>query len=652
MRHPRILLRLALLGSFLLSAGLGRPVQAKDDWLPIPPEELALKDNPVSPGSPAMILYREMFTDDLNAFEKHYFRIKVFTEEGKKQADVEIPYFKGPFRVDDIKARTIRPGGSVVPFEGKAFDKVLVKYRWLKYNAKVFTLPEVQVGSIIEYQYKLRWNTMWLYNTRWSLNRNLFTRRAHFSLRPNGGMSLAWIAVRVPGNQTPQEKDGLLRMELQNIPALPEEDYAPPEEELTMRVSFFYTRRQLEPPEEFWKREGKEWHRYVDDFIGKRKGIERAVAEMVAPDDAPEEKLRKIYARVLQIRNLSYERTKTEKEVKREKLKDNNNVEDVLANGYGGRWEINRLFVALARAAGFQADVVRIARRDDVFFNFNLLDDGQLNSEVALVRLGNEDRYFDPGTRFCPFGLLSWERTGVKGIRLDKEGGVFVTTTQPVSAGAVQERTAALRLDEEGNLEGTVTVLFAGQEALRRRLDALDEDDAGRKKSIEDEVKGWFPPAAQVEITRIDGWEGTAEPLTVEFTLHVPEFAVPTGRRLLLPLGVFQSQQQHPFQHAQRTHPIYFRHPYQQVDRVTIELPEGYRVESLPAPRDKSADMGRYRIAGQNQPGQVQVERLLVMSGYYFDKAYYSLLRSFYDEVKKGDESQAVLEAGEVGGAK
>ncbi len=650
MRSPSSLRLLAVCS--LLAGIASLPAAGKDDWLPITPEELALKDNPAQPGSSAMILYREMFTDDLNAFEKNYYRIKVFTEEGKKQADVEIPYFKGPFWLDDIKARTIRPDGSVVEFTGKPFDKMIVKYRWLKYNARVFTLPQVEVGSIIEYQYKLRWNSMWLYGTRWSFNRTLFTRRARFSLRPNGAMNLNWISIRVPGNKAPQEKDGLLQMELENIPGLPQEEYMPPEEELTMRVSFFYTRESLVPPDQFWKREGKQWSAIVDDFIGDRKGIREAVGGIVGPNDSPEEKLRKIYARVRQIRNLAYERTKTEKEEKREKLKDNNNVEDVLKHGYGGRWEINRLFVALARAAGFPADVVRIARRDNVFFNFSLLDDDQLNSEVAVVRLGNEDRYFDPGTRFCPFGLLAWERTGVKGIRLDKDGGVFVTTTQPVSAGAVEERTAALRLDEEGSLQGTVQVLYRGQPALRRRLDALDEDDAGRKKMIEDEVKGWFPSAAQIEITSITGWEGSEEPLTVECTLNLPGFAIPTGRRLLLPLGLFQSQEQHPFRHAQRVHPIYFRYPFQDVDRVTIELPEGYRIESLPAPRDKPADLGRYRIAGQNQPGRLQVERLLVVNGFYFDKAYYTLLRSFYDEVKKGDEGQAVLTAGEAGGAK
>src|SRR3989304_6014022 len=106
---------LRLLAVCLLLVGIaGLPAAGKDDWLPITPEELALKDNPARPGSAAMILYREMFTDDLNAYEKNYYRIKVFTEEGKQQADVEIPYFKGPFWVDDIKARTIRPDGSIV----------------------------------------------------------------------------------------------------------------------------------------------------------------------------------------------------------------------------------------------------------------------------------------------------------------------------------------------------------------------------------------------------------------------------------------------------------------------------------------------------------------------------------------------------------
>ena len=72
-------------------------------------------------------------------------------------------------------------------------------------------------------------------------------------------------------------------------------------------------------------------------FIGKRKAMEQAVAEIVSPSDSPEVKLQKIYARVQQIRNTSYEAEKTEQEQKREKEKDPDNVETIWKKQYGDR---------------------------------------------------------------------------------------------------------------------------------------------------------------------------------------------------------------------------------------------------------------------------------------------------------------------------
>ena len=61
------------------------------------------------------------------------------------------------------------------------------------------------------------------------------------------------------------------------------------------------------------------------------------MAHTVNADDPPDVKLRKIYARVQKIRNLSKEDAKSEKEQKQEQLKPNNNVEDVLKHNYAQR---------------------------------------------------------------------------------------------------------------------------------------------------------------------------------------------------------------------------------------------------------------------------------------------------------------------------
>ncbi len=119
-------------------------------WPPITPEELALKDNPAKPGLAAMILDRRVEVDDPKSFETQYCRIKIFSDEGKKYADVEVLYFGGADRVEDIRARTIEPDGKVVDFDGQVFDKTVAKTRRLKYQAKAFALPDVRTGSIIE----------------------------------------------------------------------------------------------------------------------------------------------------------------------------------------------------------------------------------------------------------------------------------------------------------------------------------------------------------------------------------------------------------------------------------------------------------------------------------------------------------------------
>jgi hypothetical protein len=84
-----------------------------------------MTSEPQAPGAAAIILFRQVDRDDNGhtSHEDDYFRIKILTEEGRKYADIEIPYFKTSGNIVAIKARTIHPDGSVIPFDGKVFDK-------------------------------------------------------------------------------------------------------------------------------------------------------------------------------------------------------------------------------------------------------------------------------------------------------------------------------------------------------------------------------------------------------------------------------------------------------------------------------------------------------------------------------------------------
>src|SRR5436190_21373324 len=122
--------------------------------------ELSMKSVPYAPDATAAVLDWVKVNDDSNSIASEYVRIKVFTDDGKKYGSVEIPYLPAyPFeqRVTEISARTIRPDGTIVPFDGKVYDKVVFKYGRAAVKQKTFSLPDVQAGSIIEYRYQLRW---------------------------------------------------------------------------------------------------------------------------------------------------------------------------------------------------------------------------------------------------------------------------------------------------------------------------------------------------------------------------------------------------------------------------------------------------------------------------------------------------------------
>src|SRR5580692_4444289 len=115
------------------------------DWLPVSAEELRLTSEPKAPGAAAIYLYRQVDRDDTTSEEFHYERLKILREEGRKYADVEIPYGKGVDSIQGIDARTIRPDGSIVKFDGTVYDRPIASGHGVKLMAKTFAMPEAGI---------------------------------------------------------------------------------------------------------------------------------------------------------------------------------------------------------------------------------------------------------------------------------------------------------------------------------------------------------------------------------------------------------------------------------------------------------------------------------------------------------------------------
>jgi hypothetical protein len=616
-----------------------------DEWQPISPEELQMKREPKAPTASAIYLYRQVDRDDSESSETIYSRIKILTDEGRQYANVEIPYLKGSNTIRYLQARVIRPDGVIVEFDGTVYEKPLVKARGVRMMSKSFTLPGVEVGSIIEYRYRKTMPNGWAFNSRWLLSDDLFTRRAVFSLRPASGLLLrwSWPLGLPPDTKPPAKERGVVRLETHDVPAFVSEEYMPPEDVMKYRVEFVYEGEESDQQEEadYWKAFGRRSHNNVQRFT-KSRALEQEVARLLQPGDSNETKARKLYARAQQIRNLSFERQATEQEAEREKLAENSVAGDVLKNGYAYADEVTWFYYGLLRAAKVDASLVLVSTRNENFFDPRLMNARDLNTCVVLVNIG-DTAYLDPGTPFMPFGYLPWNETAVKGLRLGADGGQWVITTVPDATKSRVERKAVVNLSAEGTLEGKVTVTYSGLEASWRRLTERNDDATDRRKFLEQDLEGGISSGIDVKLINSPDWTSSETPLVAEFELRVPGWAAAAGNRSLMPVGLFGGSEKHLFEHSARVHPLYFTFPYTHTDEADIELPPGWQASAVPKPRTADIKVATYSSGAQVTGSKLNVKRELTLNTILVQQKFYGQVRDFYQAVRAGDEDQIVI---------
>jgi hypothetical protein len=432
-----------------------------------------------------------------------------------------------------------------------------------------------------------------------------------------------------------------MTLDVSDVPAFESERYMAPESETKARVSIFYT--GSETVDDFWKTKAKNWKEAAEAFMDRKGDMKREASSLVQPGDTAEQKVRKIYDRVHSIRDLSYEDEVSEKEQEHLKLKDIYNVSDVLKNGYGHENSINRLFVALARAAGLDADILRVVDRRKGFFHKEVLSFSQFSDEVAEVKLNGVERFFSPATPFCPYGLLPWEYTDSVGLKWTNKEVSFILVSQVNPAASLTVRKAILQIEEDGQLRGELTVSLRGMEALRLRLQFRAKDDTERKKSLEDTLKEDLPSGATAELTKMGSWTESG-PLDITFKLKIPEYAISTGKRLIVAGYPFQGSKGHAFQQSKRVHSVEFQNPWSELDDITVKLPDGCKVEKLPPPQTYNVPFAEYAEQVAPVQGGLRVQRKFVMHGTMVGNDMYSVLQDFYNHVKAGDDDQITLQ--------
>ncbi|HVQ36865.1 MAG TPA: DUF3857 domain-containing protein [Pyrinomonadaceae bacterium] len=635
---------------------------AGDDWRPVTAADLALKAPVVEKGADAeaifweVRLYDEYERDTPRTVLNHYVRIKVFTERGREsQSKIDIP-FLSTWKLQDIAARTIKPDGSIVELKKEdVLERTIEKTNGVKVKAKSFAMPGVEPGSIIEYRWKEIRNDRLANYIRLYFQRDVPVQLVKYFIKPlslpNFEYGMRVQTFNAESSPFKKESDGFHSVSMTNVPAFHEEARMPPEDSIRPWMLLYYSKTSNLQPDKFWQDYGKRTYEEHKSRMKVSEEVKTAAAAAIAGAATPEEKLEKIFEFCRsRIKNTNDDASGLTTE-DRAKLKANKTPAETLSRGQGTGDDIDMLFAAMAIASGFDARVVKLANRSDVFFDKTFPDEYFMQSYDIAVKVGEQWRFYDPASTYVPLGMLRWQEEAQEALLSDPKAPVWIRTPLSQPDKSKVKRTAKLTLSEDGTLEGDAQIEYFGHPAVYRKEWDDDDSPAQREETLREAVKKQMS-TADVSAIKIENVTDPLKPYIYRYHIRVPGYAQRTGKRLFLQPEFFQRGIAPLFSGSERKHAVYFDYPWSEEDEVTIQLPAGFALDNADAPPPFSAGaVGDYKPSiGVSKDGRIMVYKRTFFFGgagtIVFPVDSYGKLKTYFDAVHQSDNHTVTLKQG------
>ncbi|MEM7676150.1 MAG: DUF3857 domain-containing protein, partial [Myxococcota bacterium] len=233
-----------------------------------------------------------------------------------------------------------------------------------------------------------------------------------------------------------------------------------------------------------------------------------------------------------------------------------------------------------------------------------LLRDNGVNATITLVRTSDRGRlpgdhatmwafnhaityvpelnwYLDPTADFTSSFELPYQDQGAMALVVHPDGRTKLTTL-PVSEphDNLNASKYIARLSRSGHLTMTGEERFFGARAAEVRRELQERDR--RQRLLERQLAQTFP-GVKVDKLQVFDLKSLEKPVTYKYQFTVPGYAQQDGRRMLIPIALYQHEVSKAYaQLARRQHAIRLDHPWATNNVIRYRLPKGARVTRLP----------------------------------------------------------------------
>ncbi len=598
-----------------------------------------------------VILVDETDRDDSGGADyqiSRHFRAKVFSNQARGLADVEIPVDRERGVLKKWWGWTLLPDGTVRELkQGELKVQEIARSGGEKLSILKGILPGVVPGSIIDYGWVLRTPGLsdW---QRVELQQSWPVREIRYRWTPWQGWAASYRLSRAEGLRlqvTRSQRSVLVAGS--DLPAAVEEPLMPPKQNSLASVTFYY-RSSGDNLKEFWELEAKRMSRRVAEFC-KEKPIRTALATMKFPDGADlQAKLKVAYDWIAtNVRNMR-QRTAEEVEAEAEEDADEDKpsrrtAAEVLETREGDGRTLDYLFACFARALGAQAEVVMATDRTDHLFDAALLSVHQFDHPLVAARApGDPDEkvtFVDDGLGLA-YGEVAWWVTGAPAFLADPKSPRSVIIRPSDLRLNVSESKTAISFDlEQGTAQVRWTRNGSGQQGLSERLSLRTMNPDERRNRL-DELCG---TDADMEISKAEA--PALEDLRQVFRLECEATMLDAGFRANLSsysfsfLGPWIGWVPE-LSAPTRVHPVIFQFP--KIDQEVVEVlsPPGFEPAGAPALTPLDSRFGHHALFVTATPAGYHVERVFSLTALGVPPQEYDALRKFLAEVHRADRTQ------------
>lgn len=569
------------------------------------------------------------YTDQFRIRHERHVRIRIYNKQGLDWADVAVPYYTKDSRdteiVKDIEAATYNiQDGMIVK---KELDKRSVYDKKIsdKWSEKVFALPDVKEGSVIEYRYTIV--SPFLFNLRdWQFQYEIPVKWSEYEVKIPAFYEYQMLyqgyqAMEINESEVLRQKEKLGRYDYQNVrcqwalkdvPAFQNESFITTDDDYLAKMTFQLSK--VNYPGQMVKEYMTTWPSLIQDFLQlsdfgknlKRKDGEETVAELTKNLSSDMEKMQAIYRYVNSTlawngKNSIYP-SKSPKKV----LEDKN----------GNCTDINIILNNMLNMAGIEAKPVLLSTRDHGHVNtrFPMIDD--FNYSLVYVKIAEEEYLLDATDQDLPLGMIPVQCINGYGLLMDKaqEKWLLLYNSNEYNIAT----SVACQYDpEEGGFVAQVSNLYRGYAAHMQRKALKNKPGSS---NIDEKYN---------DVT-IVGRDSIDQPLRISF--ETPYDFEALGEYIYLNTDIFGHFHEHPFKSPQRNFPIDYG--YRRTYRYTFNLvvPPGYQVEEFPSPQTIALEDNSVRFMLQTQANDLSVQMLgiVTISKPVIDAKHYGQLREIY----------------------